>query len=108
MDDRKLPPLPEPYSRQWINCPFTERLLFTEDQMHAYARAALAAPPAPAMPAGWSVFNSGAHVASGLSYAEALDYLTPERLARGWSAVCIVDKDTHGIGTDAQAQKGGV
>lgn len=48
MDDIKLPPLPEPYSRQWINCPFTERLLFTEDQMHAYARAALAAAPAPA------------------------------------------------------------
>ena len=48
MDDRKLPLLPEPYSRQWINCPFTERLLFTEEQMRAYARAALAAAPAPA------------------------------------------------------------
>lgn len=47
MDDIKLPPLPEPYSRQWINCPFTERLLFTDEQMHAYARAALAAAPAP-------------------------------------------------------------
>ncbi len=45
MDDRKLPLLPEPYSRQWINCPFTERLLFTEEQMRAYARAALAAAP---------------------------------------------------------------
>ena len=49
MDDIKLPPLPEPYSRQWINCPFTERLLFTEDQMHAYARAALAAAPTPTL-----------------------------------------------------------
>lgn len=176
MDDQKLPPLPEPYSRQWINCPFTERLLFTEDQMHAYARAALAAAPAPApqplawpkltrpakvgggtfnvgvsarlvveaaqrqhkyydaegrrtpeewqqverarrelwdmlngspapaIPAAWSVFNSGAHVASGLSYAEAFDYLTPERLARGWSAVCVVDKDTHGTAARALAQ----
>ena len=77
-------------------------------RMRADARAALAAAPAPAPAADWSVFNSGAHVASGLSYAEALDYLTPERLARGWSAVCVVDKDAHGIGTDAraQAQKG--
>ena len=30
--------LPEPYTRQWINAPFTERQLFTEEQMHAYAR----------------------------------------------------------------------
>lgn len=29
--------LPEPYTRQWINAPFTERLLFTEDQMRQYA-----------------------------------------------------------------------
>ena len=34
----QLGPLPEPYTRQWINAPFTERLLFTEEQMHAYAR----------------------------------------------------------------------
>ena len=32
----QLGPLPEPYTRQWINAPFTERLLFTEDQMRAY------------------------------------------------------------------------
>ena len=31
----QLGPLPEPYTRQWINAPFTERLLFTEDQMRA-------------------------------------------------------------------------
>ena len=35
--------LPEPYTRQWINAPFTERLLFTEEQMHAYARACVRA-----------------------------------------------------------------
>lgn len=55
-----------------------------------------AAPPAPARqepPADWSVFNTGAEVAGGLTYAEALDYLTPGRLERGWAAVCVVDKD---------------
>lgn len=36
------PKMPEPYTRQWINAPFTERLLFTEDQMRQYAAAATA------------------------------------------------------------------
>ncbi len=40
----------------------------------------------------WIVYNSGAEVASGLSLAEALEYLTPERLARQWCAVCVVDQ----------------
>lgn len=44
-------------------------------------------------PADWSVFNTGAEVAGGLTYADALDYLTPARLERGWSAVCVVNKD---------------
>jgi hypothetical protein len=44
-------------------------------------------------PQGWSVFNTGAEVASGLSFEEAWDYLTPERLDRGWSAVCVVNKN---------------
>ena len=35
----KTVPLPEPYTRQWINAPFTERLLFTEDQMRAHGDA---------------------------------------------------------------------
>ncbi len=39
----QLGPLPEPYTRQWINAPFTERLLFTEEQMLAYAAASVAA-----------------------------------------------------------------
>lgn len=38
----ECPALPEPYTRQWINAPFTERLLFTEDQMRQYAAAASA------------------------------------------------------------------
>lgn len=50
-------------------------------------------PGASMTPPDWSVFNSGAEVASGLSYVEALDYLTPERLERGWSLVCVVNKD---------------
>lgn len=33
----ECPAMPEPYTRQWINAPFTERLLFTEDQMRQYA-----------------------------------------------------------------------
>lgn len=40
----------------------------------------------------WIVYNSGAEVASGLSLAEAMEYLTPERLARQWCAVCVVDQ----------------
>lgn len=35
----ELGPLPEPYTRQWINAPFTERLLFSEEQMRFYAAA---------------------------------------------------------------------
>ena len=51
-------------------------------------------PPVPTeQPSDWSVFNTGAEVASGLTFAEAWDYLTPERLDRGWSAVCVVNKD---------------
>jgi len=49
--------------------------------------------PAAAPPDDWSVVNSAAEVASGLSYAEALGYLTRERLDRGWSLVCVVNKD---------------
>ena len=48
--------------------------------------------PAELEPGNWIVYNSGAEVASGLSFAEARDYLTPERLARGWCAVCVVDQ----------------
>lgn len=43
--------------------------------------------------AGWSVFNTAAEVASGLTLQEVMEYLTPERLARGWTAVCVFDKD---------------
>ena len=43
-------------------------------------------------PTSWSVFNGWAEVASGLSYEEATDYLTQERLDRGWLLVCVVDK----------------
>jgi hypothetical protein len=43
-------------------------------------------------PMNWSVYNSGAKVASGLTFAEAWDYMTPERLARDWCAVCVVDQ----------------
>ena len=43
----------------------------------------------------WSVFNTGAEVVSGLSLSQAWDYLTPERLERGWSAVCVINKDNQ-------------
>jgi len=45
-------------------------------------------------PVNWSVYNSGAEVASGLTFSEAWDYLTPERLARQWCAVCVVDQSS--------------
>lgn len=41
----------------------------------------------------WSVFNTGAEVASGLSLNDAMDYLTDERATRGWSVVCVINKD---------------
>ena len=54
-------------------------------------RAALAE-PAEQEPGNWIVYNSGAEVASGLSFAEAWGYMTPGRLARQWCAVCVVDQ----------------
>jgi len=43
--------------------------------------------------ANWSVFNTGACVADGLTMEEAKEYMTPERIARGWTAVyCVVVK----------------
>jgi hypothetical protein len=49
-------------------------------------------PKAEQEPGNWTVYNSGAEVASGLSFSEAWEYMTPERLARQWCAVCVVDK----------------
>ena len=60
-------------------------------QLSEALRAALAEHPEQE-PGNWIVYNSGAEVASGLSLAEALEYLTPERLARQWCAVCVVDQ----------------
>lgn len=51
----------------------------------------------PMPPEDWSVFNSGAEVASGLTWAEAWDYMTPSRIERGWTAVCVADKSNIGI-----------
>lgn len=45
------------------------------------------------LPGDWIVFSTGAEVASGLTFEEAWEYMTPERLDRGWSAVCVVNKD---------------
>ena len=44
-------------------------------------------------PHDWSVFNTGAEVASGLSYKEAMEYMTLPRIERGWSAVCVINAD---------------
>lgn len=50
----------------------------------------------PATDAQWSVFNSGACIAEGLTLDQAKDYLTDERIARGWNAVyCIVIDNSH-------------
>lgn len=40
----------------------------------------------------WTVINSGgAEVASNASLESVIDALTPDRLARGWCAVCLID-----------------
>ena len=55
----------------------------------------------------WTVFNSGAEVADGLTHTEAMDYLTTDRLARGWCAVCVVDESNaahHDITTQAKKE----
>ena len=54
------------------------------------------------VPTNWSVYNSGAEVAGGLTFTEAWDYLTPERLARQWCAVCVVDETNQPIAKPAQ------
>lgn len=51
----------------------------------------------PMPPEDWSVFNGGAEVASGLTWAEAWDYMTPSRIERGWTAVCVANKSNIGI-----------
>ena len=50
-------------------------------------------------PTNWTVFNSGAQVVEVETFADAWDYMTPERIDRGWTAVCVVDKSNmpHGI-----------
>ena len=53
-------------------------------------------------PTNWSVYNSGAEVAGGLTFTEAWDYMTPERLARQWCAVCVVDESNQPIAKPAQ------
>lgn len=64
--------------------------------------------PAPAQPGQegeltWTVFNSGAQVAEVESLAEAMEYLTPERMARQWCAVCVVDQVNMPQGRAARA-----
>ena len=58
-----------------------------------WAAAWKAAAPLPARepqpPEDWAVYSQGACVADGITWAEAFDYLTPARLERGWSAVCV-------------------
>jgi hypothetical protein len=58
-------------------------------------------------PQDWSVYNTGAEVASGLTFDEAWDYLTPARLARGWCAVCVVDASNLPVAHDIKDQTGG-
>jgi hypothetical protein len=59
-----------------------------------------------AKPAGdWTVINSGgAEVASKLTYADAMKYMTTDRIERGWTAVGVVNKESaaHGIAAIAQ------
>ena len=53
----------------------------------------------------WSVFNTGAEVWSGLSLADAVIELTPDRLERGWSALCVINKDNPPLYTTPPHRK---
>ena len=68
-------------------------------------REALAQPEQEPVANDWSVFNSGAKVWSGLSLADAVIELTPDRLERGWCAVCVIDKDNPPLYTTPQPQR---
>jgi hypothetical protein len=53
----------------------------------------------------WSVFNTGAEVWDKLSLADAVVELTPSRLERGWSAVCVINKDNPPLYTTPPKQE---
>ena len=53
----------------------------------------------------WSVFNTGAEVWDKLSLADAVVELTPSRLERGWSAVCVINKDNPPLYTTPPQRK---
>jgi len=53
----------------------------------------------------WSVFNTGAEVWDKLSLADAVVELTPSRLERGWSAVCVINKDNPPLYTTPSQRK---
>ena len=53
----------------------------------------------------WSVFNTGAEVWDKLSLADAVVELTPSRLERGWSAVCVINKDNPPLYTNPPQRK---
>jgi hypothetical protein len=52
----------------------------------------------------WSVFNTVAEVWGRLSLADAVAELTPERLKRGWSAVCVINEENPPIYTTPQRE----
>lgn len=53
----------------------------------------------------WSVFNTGAEVWSGLSLEDAVAELTPERMERGWSAVCVINSENPPLYTSPPPQR---
>jgi hypothetical protein len=53
----------------------------------------------------WSVFNTGAEVWDNLCLADAVVELTPSRLERGWSAVCVINKDNPPLYTTPPQRK---
>jgi hypothetical protein len=74
---------------EWLDpCPIVDRY---KDAITAI-KAALEAKDEP-VANNWSVFNTGAEVWDKLSLADAVVELTPSRLERGWSAVCVINKD---------------
>jgi hypothetical protein len=98
MDDSKLPPLPEPFmelNREIVPVVYEA----WADQMHAYARAALAAAPAPAP-------LTVDDVVAALSEYPLLVGIAAVDRYEVMQFVRIVER-AHGIGAEARAQAQG-
>ena len=73
--------------------PCSTQQKYTTDAMKVRQAVAQALAQSEPVANNWSVFNTGAEVWDKLSLADAVVELTTSRLERGWSAVCVINKD---------------